>query len=150
MSGLSLILIGGIEPLSEFQHFLEQNASLYERLPTSFSSEALDALMNYPWPGNVRELKIVVERSIGTAEGPVVERKDLMMNPARGNGDTVNANGDSKPDLSVQFYTAVEGFERRYLENLLEHADGNISQASNISGASRKTIREKGKKYGLL
>jgi DNA-binding NtrC family response regulator len=135
------------------QYFLEQNTRQYDFAPTSFSPEALETLMIYPWHGNVRELRTVVERAIAFAESPVVQKKDLSFdrpfsaqpaNPLLSD----RTNGDSM--LSIPFYTAVEDFERRYLSELLENVGGNISQASQLSGASRKTIREKGKKYGLL
>lgn len=133
------------------QHFLEENARHYERIPTSFTSEALETLMKHYWPGNVRELRTVVDRAVAFAEGPSIESKDLAFSPNAANS---KANTDSEDEeysiLDTPFYTAVETFERRYLCDLLDLVDGNISKASQVSGASRKTIREKGKKYGLI
>lgn len=132
------------------RHFLEENRQLYPGAPASFSPEALDALMDYPWPGNIRELRTVVDRAVAFAEGEVIRAKDLMFSqpflvpsaPAGGHGNT--------SPFDMPFYAAVESFEQRYLSELLAKVGGNISKASQVSGASRKTIREKGKKYGLL
>ncbi|MBN2329434.1 MAG: sigma-54-dependent Fis family transcriptional regulator [Candidatus Omnitrophica bacterium] len=133
------------------QHFLEENGRHYEKVPTSFSADAMEALIKHSWPGNVRELRIVVDRATAFAEGPVIENQDLMIGARLTNGEsTPSTAGDNKSVLETPFYAAVEAYERRYLSELLDFVDGNISKASQVSGASRKTIREKGKKYGLL
>jgi len=43
----------------------------------------------------------------------------------------------------------LEAFERDYLVQCLEHADMNVSQASRVSGLSRKHIRTLMAKYGI-
>jgi len=132
------------------QYFLEHNAQYYDRIPTSFSAEAMETLMRYSWPGNVRELRTIVDRAAALAEGPTIEKKDLDFGRSfQKIPDSVSPTSSSSC-LSTPFYTAVEEFERAYLSELLDRVEGNISQASQLSGASRKTIREKGKKYGLL
>ncbi len=134
------------------QHFLELNAQYYEESPTSFSQEAMEAITNYHWPGNVRELRTVIDRAVAFTEGCVIEKADLIFahpleNPSPKEEKSSQHNGSL---IKMPFYSAVESFERKYLSELLEKVKGNLSKASHISGASRKTIREKGKKYGLL
>ncbi len=132
------------------RHFLEENQQMYDGAPASFSAGALDALLEYPWPGNVRELRTVIDRAVAFAEGNAIRSKDIQFShpfsclsaPAGSDGTTSL--------LDTPFYAAVEAFEHRYLSDLLAKVGGNISKASQVSGASRKTIREKGKKYGLL
>ncbi len=131
------------------QHFLEQNAQHYDHTPTSFSTDALEALIEFPWPGNVRELRTVVDRAAALTEGNTIERKDLMIDPLLEPNSLPEAQTNASI-LSTPFYSAVESYERQYLSELLKEVNSNISQASQLSGASRKTIREKAKKYGLL
>lgn len=133
------------------QHFIELNADLYDKVPTAFSAEAIDALMQYQWPGNVRELRVVVDRAVAMAEGPVIDKKDLIFSRSfRISAASAAGVNEMAPVIDTPFYDAVETYERRYLVELLERTNGNISQASQLSGASRKTIREKGRKFGLL
>jgi DNA-binding NtrC family response regulator len=133
------------------QHFLEQNQHFYETIPLGFSPEAMEVLMNHSWPGNVRELRTVVDRAVGFAEGHYIQADDIYIQHAQPETQTEELEFNNPSALLTQsFYTAVEEFEKRYLTLLLQEVDGNISQASHRSGASRKTIREKGKKYGLL
>lgn len=133
------------------QHFLEENARHYEKVPSSFSSDAIETLMEHHWPGNVRELRTMVDRAVAFADGPVIESKDLLNSGRPSNGESRPIVEDEDCSmLGSPFYAAVETFERRYLSELLDLVEGNISKASQVSGASRKTIREKGKKYGLI
>ncbi len=134
------------------QYFLEQNAQFYEDIPHSFSTKSTEKLLQYSWPGNVRELRTVVDRAIALSEKDTIEGSDIIFNSSLLMNDESSVEITDSDDsiLSTPFYTAVESFERKYLSVLLEKVDGNISKASHVSGASRKTIREKGKKYGLL
>ncbi len=131
-------------------YFLKDNSEYYDQVPTSFNPEAIDVLMQYNWPGNVRELRIVVDRAAALAEGTVVTPKELIFGKNFMQDETVEPSQPESSFLDTSFYEAVESFEKRYLSELLSYVDCNISKASQLSGASRKTIREKGKKYGLL
>lgn len=54
------------------------------------------------------------------------------------------------PALSAgQFKAARESFERRFLANLLDEVDWNISRASRAAGISRKYLYVLIRKYGL-
>jgi DNA-binding NtrC family response regulator len=128
-------------------YFLGKNAHYYGEAPVGFSEEAVDALKSFAWPGNVRELRTVIDRAVGLAEGKIIEKKDLFFSACSDDGEELES---PESLLDIPFYTAVETFEQKYLSALLESVEGNISKASHLSGASRKTIREKGKKYGLL
>ena len=44
---------------------------------------------------------------------------------------------------------AMEGFERRYLLDVLQRADGNISQASRLAGLDRSNFRRMLKRHDL-
>ncbi len=136
------------------QYFLEQNAQFYDKIPKGFSLEAMDILMNYPWPGNIRELRTMIDRAVAFADGTTVVPENLIFSKPLETSFSPNSNGEETENeanfFNTPFYAAVENFERNYLSELIEHVNGNISKASKLSGASRKTIREKGKKYGLL
>ncbi|MDX9754088.1 MAG: sigma-54 dependent transcriptional regulator [bacterium] len=131
------------------QFFLELNQDYYDTIPSVFTPEAMDCLLGYSWPGNVRELRTVIDRAVGLAQGNRIEKRDIFLTKTIDDEGLLQVN-DPENLLSTPFYTAVETFEKQYLSSLLDLANGNISKASQLSGASRKTIREKGKKYGLM
>jgi two-component system response regulator AtoC len=131
-------------------YFLQENNKIYNFQIKGFSSQAMEHIMKYNWPGNIRELRIVIERAVAMVDQDIIEKKDLIFdNPIYDQVETEILPTDDTI-LNTPFYTAVESYERMYLAKLFDKVEGNISRASQLSGASRKTIREKGKKYGLL
>lgn len=131
-------------------HFLQENSKIYDLQIKGFSSQAMEHMMKYSWPGNIRELRIVIERAVAMTDQDIIEKNDLIFdNPVLDHVEAENLPMDESI-LNTPFYTAVESYERMYLSKLFDKVEGNISRASQLSGASRKTIREKGKKYGLL
>lgn len=131
-------------------YFLEEYNKLYSLQIKGFSSQAMEHIMKYNWPGNIRELRIVIERALALAEQDIIHKQNLIFdNPIFEHADAEILPMDESV-LNTPFYTAVESYERMYLSKLFDKVEGNISRASQMSGASRKTIREKGKKYGLL
>jgi two-component system NtrC family response regulator len=59
------------------KQFFEQN-TIPEK---EFSSDAVVAMELYTWPGNIRELQNIVSRACIMAEGPVIRREDLTLDP---------------------------------------------------------------------
>lgn len=131
-------------------YFLQENNKQYGMQIKGFSSQAMEHILKYQWPGNVRELRIVTERAMAMTDKDVIEKKDLIFDHPVYERSESDILPSVDSILETPFYTAVESYERMYLSKLFEKVDGNISRASHLSGASRKTIREKGKKYGLL
>ena len=129
-------------------HFLkamkdEMNAA------TSISPDALDILQNYSWPGNIRELKNMVERLSILAGGDKIEIRDLPHSIT----DIANANVSSSYVTALPFKEAKEkwltDFEQRYLEQILEKFNGNITRAAQASGVNRKTFQRLIAKYEI-
>jgi transcriptional regulator with GAF, ATPase, and Fis domain len=123
--------------------------AFYERLRPGrpVPQELVEACVRQAWPGNVRELRSGVERwvlldEIGAAE-------------AWRQGETVPppAASDVEFDPSVPFRVAKEQamarWEKVYLEHLMAHAAGNLSQAARVVGTDRSHLRELLRKHGL-
>lgn len=64
-----------IVPLAE--HFIAQQAMLYEEPACRLSEEAADALRGWRWPGNVRELSNIIEQAHVLCSGRAIEMDDL-------------------------------------------------------------------------
>jgi len=101
-------------------------ASLQDRVPGM-----LALLQSYPWPGNVRELRNLLERLA------VLPLSEALPTAVRG------AVSDEGPvPFSAARARVVESFERRYLEELLRHAEGNVTRAAQLAGLSRRYLTE--------
>jgi two-component system response regulator HydG len=99
--------------------------------------DAIATLENAHWAGNVRELKHTIERAVVVNAGGSVHSADLGVSSAA--GDAV------APSVAVQtqllpYREARLLFERAYFTNLMQAADGNVSEASRISGVARQNI----------
>lgn len=67
--------VDDIIPLA--QHFIAQQAALYDEPPCRLSPKAADALRLWHWPGNVRELSNVIEQAHILCTGRAIELDDL-------------------------------------------------------------------------
>lgn len=116
--------------------------------------EVIQAFEAWRWPGNVRELRNVLLRSIpfttGHTIGPEALPEALRQQTATVEPPTA---GVSMPGPDVAFHQAkdqmLEAFERHYLENLMELAEGNLSRAARMAGVDRKTVSRLLKRHGI-
>lgn len=128
-----------IEVLS--QHFLRHFAELHRLAKTSLARDALKTLQRYPWPGNVRELKNTCERLSILLAGQVVNSANL---PAQ-----FQANTSSKLSSFVLPAEGVnlEALERDLLQQALDKAKHNKTQAARLLGISCDALNYRLKKY---
>ena len=129
-------------------HFLQKFSHRYGLSHLSLSAESLAWLRQYDWPGNVRELENTIHRACLLAQDREITLSDLA-------GDVLNA-----PDVSmcgapmVECFAdakqyAVECFERKYLESLLQKTRGNVSEAARLAGKERRALGKLLKKHSL-
>jgi len=132
-------------------------AEFLRRLPRdaacarSISREALAELAKRDYPGNVRELKNTVERAAYMCDGPVIRPQDLAFERLleRGGGREEPADDGELPEFKGAKRTAVDDFERHYLERLMHKTNGNIAMAAALAGIERHYLRSLLKKHGL-
>ena len=121
----------------------------FEHTVQRLSEEVLTIFRDWRWPGNVRELRNVVLRALPFC---MTEEITLDALPEALRKQTAPTDTKQKPhgeDLALprsdlSFREAkdeiLQAFERRYLEELLERCEGNISRAAREAGIDRKTI----------
>jgi DNA-binding NtrC family response regulator len=129
-----------------------------ETRPPTLTDEALRALQSYPWPGNVRELQNAIEHTVVLVEpGKQVRAADIPLHEA---SRTTAAAPPAAPvddgmsDLLQESYhvareRVIAQFERRYLEELVRSADGNMSKAARLAGVDRTTLYRLMERHGL-
>lgn len=111
-----------------------------------FSVAALNRLRRHDWPGNLHELGNVVKRLLaGDVAGPVaLEEVDaaLAMSapPAPRLGEDL---------LSLPYREARERFERAYLQEQLELAEGKVAKLAERVGLERTHLYRKLKSLGV-
>lgn len=125
-------------------YFLTRFAEKNRRPVERFSPRAMDLLIRHPWPGNVRELMNTIERAVVLARSTCLDESDFSALAARlHETDTALSDGAFPANIPL------ERIEREAIVNTLASADGNKSEAARRLGITRKTLREKLKKYDL-
>ena len=124
---------------------------------SSFADEAVRILQSYNWPGNVRELRNVVMSGALTAEGDVVEGRDLPAVLWQGKPAAA-------PDPSHSLQLAImanhqvkdrdgggvlESAEKELILRILDETNGHQENAARILGISSRTLSRKLKAYHL-
>jgi DNA-binding NtrC family response regulator len=127
---------------------------------SSFSEEAMQALLRYSWPGNVRELINVVERSVLLCEGDQITLDDLprtIVPAPRDAGDTKSSSaldvlfdGDwqSRPWKDVR-KAIVSSCEQTYFVHQLGATKGNVEETARRSAINPRSLYDLMKRHGL-
>lgn len=120
-----------ILPLALF--FLEHFNRKFSKVAGPFEPDAMAALEAAHWAGNVRELKHTIERAVVINGAGPVSTADL------GIAHTELASS-VLPTRPLPYREARVRFEREYFGQLLQAADGNVSEAARLSGVARQNI----------
>ncbi len=124
-------------------HFLKRFTGQNRRNIEGMSREARDLLIRYDYPGNVRELENIMERAVVISRGPVISVEDLPFQQT----ECGDANGGELEGGSL--HRALDALERRMIQDALDKAGANQSQAARILGLSERMLRYKLNKYGF-
>ena len=120
------------------------------RLPAkTFSRETVNRLLRYDWPGNVRELEHVIEQTVVTTPGPVIEPENLPPQIVSNREAPFSLAFDLHRPLQEITDELTEGIERVYLQRVLERHRGRIDRCAAHCGLSRRSISEKLRRYQI-
>ncbi len=106
---------------------------------THLPSDLMGALFEYDWPGNVRELQSVIQRFL--VSGTFHLERSVP-------GSTVPSQNDGISGTAYTLKQAVDRFECRYIEGVLEMTCGHKGKAAELLDVDPKTLYRKMKKAG--
>ncbi len=116
------------------------------RSQLELNTAVTDRLLGLDWPGNTRQLQSVVEDAVERAgRGPVKPEHLRLEHLAH---FSVDETGE-RLGYSQARRALLHNFERRYLEDTLRIARGNLSLAARASGIDRANLRRMLKAHGL-
>jgi DNA-binding NtrC family response regulator len=140
-------------------HFLRQFAGQYGLAPKQVSQALMADLVSMPWHGNVRELENTLHRLFLLSPGQCIDSEHCSAAaPSTAAAESAQpAMRPPLPDLHTQSHynfaddkrQAVEQFEKHYVVQMLELAEGNITRAAALCGKDRRAFGKLVKKYDV-
>jgi DNA-binding NtrC family response regulator len=103
---------------------------------------ALERLCAHDWPGNLRELENAIERAILLCEGTVIRAHELLP-------ETPADSSAGEGPLRERIRRATRQIEREAILEALRLTDGNVTQAAQRLGLSRRGLQLKMKELEI-
>jgi DNA-binding NtrC family response regulator len=125
------------------EHFLREFSKRAGRRPPKFSAAARKRLESHSWPGNVRELRNLMERLAYLTTGDRIEPEDLafILSPSAGAPAAI--------DAGLDLNAATQEFQRKHIQQAIDAARGNVSQAAKNLGVHRSNLYRKMRQLGM-
>jgi DNA-binding NtrC family response regulator len=130
--------------------YLRDLCDQYGQPPKAFHPATLHWMEQQPWPGNVRQLENYIHRVFLLSDRPII-KLDAADDPA------------SPPKIPFAHLpltferwsfnemrdALVQDFERKYLQRLMQAANGNVSKAARLANKERRCLGKLLKKYEI-
>ncbi len=150
---LNVVLIN-LPPLRErkddipllVKHFIHRYRSESQGRLKYVPLKVLDLLMRYNWPGNVRELENVMERALVMGKGDTILPQDLPLEIQRLSELSPLSLSSGRASLKER----VGELEKELIMDALKEGDWVQTKAAKLLGISRRIIRYKIEKYGIV
>ena len=114
-------------------HFIKLYCTSMSKNIVSIDPVALKRLKQYDFPGNVRELENMIERAIVVSNEREIKLKDLPL----------------EKNMSYSPVQSLDELEKKYIQQVLNKYDWNISRSAKVLKVDRVTLYNKIKKYDL-
>ena len=109
---------------------------------TGFTDGVVRAYVRHDWPGNVRQLDNEIRRAVALVDDGGVIDVDLLSERLR--HEAGRDDGRSGP---LRMF--LQSVEKRYLSDVLERNNGNISRTARELGITRSGLYKKLDRHGL-
>ncbi len=127
------------------RHFLLVAAERNQSEPSKLTQDALEILKKYHWPGNVRELRNVCEHVSAVLPGQHIGPEPLPLDLTVPTAKPGSSSGFELPQEGLN----MESLEIDLIQQALEYANGNKSEAARLLGLSRDAFLYRLKKHNL-
>ncbi len=115
------------------------------------SNELTEILKGLPWKGNIRELENLVNRILAQTDEAVLSTRHLPAEYRTVKRNQASAAGDLEVSLRApQRLQPLKEMEKEHINFVLQHTEGNKTEAAKILGLKRTTLVEKMKKLGMM
>ncbi|NNM54719.1 MAG: hypothetical protein HKM05_08365 [Spirochaetales bacterium] len=105
------------------------------------TTSAQRLLLSYPWPGNVRELENVLQRAVILSDSEYIQTNHLP--------PSLNAPSEGRIEIGGKLEAKVEAVEYQMLLEALRKTQGNVTEAAQLLGLTKRVASLRMQKYGL-
>ncbi len=130
------------------QHFVKHFSALYDKSLKGISEDFLRKLTLRRWPGNVRELANTIQRAVVMSSGEILSADVSEDGAPMVSGEFQDSSLYSLPYHQAK-HQVLSSFTTRYLRQLLERSEGNVTRAALDCGLERQSLQQIMKKYGV-
>ncbi len=123
-------------------YFIEKYSMELNKDIKRISTEAINMLSAYHWPGNVRELENCIQRAVIVSREEVIRSYHLP--PTLQMADKTE-DASSKQNLAE----LIEAYEKEIIIDHLKMTNGNITQAADILGTTKRILTYKVTNLGI-
>jgi len=116
----------------------------------NIDEKVMDFLLMYKYPGNIRELRNIIERLVVLSENGHINSRDLPEYNTENYDDKNEKSHITKSEEKIQTLRCYKkDFESRYIKEVLNKCNGNLTEASKLLGISRRQLFNKVVEYNL-
>lgn len=140
---------GDIKLLADY--FLNKYKSAYRQQDKFLHPDSYKWLKRNSWPGNVRELENLLHSEFLLAEGPCIElgKGSDFQKDRRANLIDRRENQIFQDNFNEAKSSIISQFEKAYLKQLIQEANGNVTLAAKRAGKERRALGKLLKKHGI-
>jgi DNA-binding NtrC family response regulator len=128
------------------RHFLKKFSAEIGKDIRGIAPDAYAVLEEYAFPGNVRELENIIERAVVLAEGDIIRKEGLELQPPLGElpvkpsyvPQSLDELKESKRQIRER---AVEPIEKAFVINALKRNNWNVTRAAEETGMLRPNFQ---------
>jgi DNA-binding NtrC family response regulator len=128
------------------RHFLKKFSAEIGKDIRGIAPDAYAVLEEYAFPGNVRELENIIERAVVLAEGDIIRKEGLELQPPLGEltvktayvPQSLDELKETKRQIREQ---AVEPIEKAFVINALKRNNWNVTRAAEETGMLRPNFQ---------
>ncbi len=112
----------------------------------------MDALLQYDYPGNVRELRNILERMVALNDGTILHGNFPYASSHPAKSAVSGSIPENITDSSSGFACLRDAraqFEKDYIEGVLKHTGGNVTEAAEILQITKRQLWNKISEYEI-
>jgi len=132
-----------------FSYFVNGFCSKFGEAPKVIAQEAIDALLEHSWPGNIRELRNVAERVSLISDARILREHLAQVLTNLHRTKTPQTQVSESPREILPLKEFKNKTEREYIEFVLNHTGGSITQAALLLKIDRTYLHQKMVTHGI-